>query len=265
MNERSAQILGLRIPYLEREGEGPPILLVHGFATGKFVWKEFLRRWPGPHRILAPDLPGNGLSDLPQEEISIPYYVRFLDAFRAELQIDRFHAIGHSMGSLILAEYSMEHAHLRSLVLESPPDPTAPLPLSWKLLSLPIAGNLTMRFYPPARKMLRSRLQRSVHHPESMTEEYVDDSWTAFREGHLRKWIPRALRMKSAIVPWESVMPSLVVYGDRDSATKAGFFETLKNRMRKCGFHEFKNCGHIPHLEYPEEFIATTQNFLLRR
>ena len=54
--------------------------------------------------MIAVDLPGFGESELPHEDISIPGYGRFVDAFLGEIGVERAPIVGNSMGGFIAAE-----------------------------------------------------------------------------------------------------------------------------------------------------------------
>src|SRR5205823_9986350 len=125
--QRLLVVSGLSIPFLERPGIDPAILLVHGFASGGFIWKKLLRELAVPNRLLAPELPGNGLAGVPKQKLSKDYYVQFLEEFRLAAGLRDFHAIGHSMGAAFLAEYSRRFKNILSLVLESPADDQLPM------------------------------------------------------------------------------------------------------------------------------------------
>ena len=81
---------GARVNYVEM-GEGSPVVFIHGLSGCWQNWLENIPFFARSHRVIAMDLPGFGSSDLPNEEISIPGYGRFVDAF---LERDRRRARG---------------------------------------------------------------------------------------------------------------------------------------------------------------------------
>jgi len=262
IESRETQVLGVRTHYLEKPGNPScePLLLLHGFASGAFIWKDFLRTSPLPNRILAPDLPGNGSSDQPLEDPSLDYYVRFVRDFLGGLGFDRFSAIGHSMGGAILAVYGAQHNSIRAMILESPADDHGNTPLLWRILGAPVIGNACMAFYPLTRKVLLKRLQRGVFEPRVLSDEYVEESWNAFSRGPLRTWIPRALRIKRSAIEWQKVPSCAVVYGEQDRVVSERFRARLKASLAAADFYALDRCKHIPHLEHPARFHAIVQS-----
>src|SRR5262245_2317546 len=108
-----------RVNYVEI-GEGPPVILIHGLSGCWQNWLENIPHLARRHRVVAVDLPGFGESELPHEEISIPGYGRFVDAFLGQIGIERALLIGNSMGGFIAAEVAISHpSRVEKLVLVS--------------------------------------------------------------------------------------------------------------------------------------------------
>jgi pimeloyl-ACP methyl ester carboxylesterase len=249
---------GVRVSYLERESNAPPLILLHGFASGSYIWKGLSYKMDGAFRVLVPDLPGHGLSGLPATEPTLDYYVQLLEQFRLAVNVDRFNAVGHSMGAAIMASYSLTHSQrLNGLILESPPDDRSRQPLFWKIIAIPILGDFIINFYPPTRWILRKRLERGLYEPSHLTEEIVEEAWIAFKNGLIRNWIPRALRIPSSPIAWGKIpLFCKIAYGNQDRLVSPAFLNRLRESIPSADFHAFENCGHIPHLEHPEEFAA---------
>ncbi|HEY3727463.1 MAG TPA: haloalkane dehalogenase [Solirubrobacteraceae bacterium] len=105
------QFDGLRLAHLD-EGEGQPVLFVHGEPTWSFLWRKVL----GPvsdagYRCLAPDLPGFGRSDKPVD-IGWYSYDRHTEATAAlltELDIRGATVVVHDWGGPIGLRLAVEH------------------------------------------------------------------------------------------------------------------------------------------------------------
>ena len=65
---RTDDFRGHGIHVFERDGEGPPLVLLHGFPSSSFDWRALLEAMPG-RRILAFDFLGFGLSDKPRDHV----------------------------------------------------------------------------------------------------------------------------------------------------------------------------------------------------
>jgi pimeloyl-ACP methyl ester carboxylesterase len=93
-------------------GEGPPLLLVHGFGGAAWNFSELAPLLPG-RRLIIPDLPGHGASS----PLPAPTLAGFADVL-AELLDGPADVLGHSMGGVVALRLAERHPSLvRSLVL----------------------------------------------------------------------------------------------------------------------------------------------------
>ena len=84
----------------EVEGDGAPILFVHGLGGSSNTFQPLLGALSG-YRCVRPDLPGSARSKLPHEKLSIPLLVKTLIEAAQALRACPAHLVGHSMGSHI--------------------------------------------------------------------------------------------------------------------------------------------------------------------
>jgi pimeloyl-ACP methyl ester carboxylesterase len=118
-HQRWLEIDGRRVNVIEL-GSGPPLVFVHGLSGSWQNWLEQLPVFARDHRVIAFDLPGFGASEMPDGQISISGYARWLDALYDALGIDAAAVIGNSMGGFISAELAIAYpARVERLVLVS--------------------------------------------------------------------------------------------------------------------------------------------------
>lgn len=75
------------------EENAPVVLLLHGFPTSSFMFRELIPRLAGSYRVIAPDLPGFGFTEVPAERnyvYSFDQLARTIEAFTRALKIDRY-------------------------------------------------------------------------------------------------------------------------------------------------------------------------------
>ena len=90
--------------YITDEGEGFPLVLVHGYLGSSEMWnfqKEFFSKY---FRVIAPALPGFGESYKVKSLDSINAMAKIIFDCIAEKKINQFHLLGHSMGGMIVQE-----------------------------------------------------------------------------------------------------------------------------------------------------------------
>jgi pimeloyl-ACP methyl ester carboxylesterase len=112
--------VSLSINY-HREGQGPPLVLLHGIGHHWQAWTPVIERLAGEFDVIACDSPGFGRSAaLPTSiEPTIASYVDAFEWFFAELGIERPHVAGNSMGGAIALELARGRS-LRSVSAISP-------------------------------------------------------------------------------------------------------------------------------------------------
>jgi len=99
-------------------GQGPAVLLLHGFPQSSFVWRDLAPLLASRFRVIAPDLLGAGDSDKPSDvaltlDAQTGYVRELLDA----LGVDRFAVVGHGFGGGIAQRLALDTGRVDSLVL----------------------------------------------------------------------------------------------------------------------------------------------------
>ncbi len=105
---RYVQVLGSRMHYVE-EGQGDPILFLHGNPTSSYLWRNIMPYVSGDHRVIAVDLIGMGGSDKPDIAYTYQDHKRYLDGFIAALGLTDITFVIHDWGSVLGFHWAMEH------------------------------------------------------------------------------------------------------------------------------------------------------------
>jgi len=91
-------------------GDGPTLVLLHGFAADKTIWLPLAEQLTAHFHVVIPDLPGWGESSRnPGASYGVPAQAQRLQAFVEALQLQRFVLVGHSMGGAIAGVYAADH------------------------------------------------------------------------------------------------------------------------------------------------------------
>ncbi len=114
---------GLRL-HAAFAGEGPVVVLIHGFPQTWYCWRHVIDLLAVDHFVVAPDYRGAGMSDRPMDGYDKRTMAADLHALVGELtDAPVEHVIGHDLGAMIAAAWAMDHPDLRSLTLVDAPVP----------------------------------------------------------------------------------------------------------------------------------------------
>ena len=95
-------INNLKINYI-KGGNGPKnILLLHGWGSNYTLFDKIIKFLSQKHTVYAIDLPGFGLSDLPQHPWNVNDYTKLVIEFIKLMKIDKLSLLGHSFGGRII-------------------------------------------------------------------------------------------------------------------------------------------------------------------
>ena len=98
--------------YYEAYGEGPPLIMLHGYTLSSRMWVPFLEDFQQDYEVYIIDLTGHGKSDGFTEDLSIRSVAKDLDALLHYLQLDSVKAIGFSYGGDVLFQLAILHPDL---------------------------------------------------------------------------------------------------------------------------------------------------------
>jgi pimeloyl-ACP methyl ester carboxylesterase len=269
----SLAVRGSRVNYVE-VGSGPPLVFVHGLAGCWQNWLENIPHFARTHRVIAVDLAGFGESELPREEISIPGYGGFIDAFLGEVGVERAVVVGNSMGGFISAETAITHpSRVEKLVLvDAAGGPTlrewhdrhgAWFTRTARLFQPAAAASFARRKAlvrrPGLRKLL---LYKIAAHPDRLAPELCYE----VASGAGKPGFFDALMALIDYDFWERIpeiaCPTLIVWGRNDEivpVADAFEYEALIPNARTV---IFEDTGHVPMLERPAAFNRVLESFI---
>lgn len=102
------EVNGSKMHYVE-EGEGDPILFLHGNPTSSYLWRNIIPHVSKLGRAIAPDLIGMGQSDKPDLDYSFFDHVKYVEGFIEEMGLKNITLVIHDWGSALGFHYAMRH------------------------------------------------------------------------------------------------------------------------------------------------------------
>jgi haloalkane dehalogenase len=115
------KIRGFRYHYVD-EGNGDPIIMVHGNPTWSFYYRNLIQALRFGYRTLAPDHLGCGLSDKPDESeysFTLEQRVEDLEEFVSQLNLKKITLVLHDWGGMIGMAFAVRHPHLIERIIVS--------------------------------------------------------------------------------------------------------------------------------------------------
>ena len=246
--------------YIGDEGNGFPLVLVHGFLGSSKMWKPQIDFFKYHFRVITPDLPGFGRSNKAKSHNSIQSIANLLLDRLEEKKIDKFHLLGHSMGGMIVQEMAKKSGgKISKLVCYS----TGP------------RGEMPGRF-----ETVDQSRENIKKNGLEVTAKNIAQTW--FVLGEKAKYFDLCLEAGKqtsieaadnaliAIKNWDGVKNlqdiknnTLIIWGDKDKSYNLGQAQTLEKNISDSNLVIFKGCAHNVHLEQPDQFNHTIKDFLL--
>jgi haloalkane dehalogenase len=101
------EVDGLAVAYTD-EGEGPPLLLLHGWPTSSFLYRHITPVLARDYRVVVPDLPGFGASSKPTDRTySFALFASVLDALVERLGLEDLGLVVHDLGGPIGVHWAL--------------------------------------------------------------------------------------------------------------------------------------------------------------
>ncbi|MBB3226319.1 pimeloyl-ACP methyl ester carboxylesterase [Luteibacter sp. Sphag1AF] len=250
-------------------GEGPTLVLLHGFAARKEVWLESAKDLTNHFHVIIPDLPGWGESSrVADGNYNINAQADRLETFFSTLNMKGFVLVGHSMGGAIAGVFAAEHPdRLSSLVLMDS------LGLTFKendFAREALAGKNPFIFDDRAGFEKASEL--AFLHPRKIPGRLEDALITENQDN--RAFIERTfaqLNDKSQFLALDPVigkltMPVLGVWCHDDKIIDVSALDTLRNGLKSSpsiGATVLSGCNHMPMMERPTETAQILTGFAI--
>lgn len=270
---KTVLVEGQRIAYLDR-GDGPPVILVHGFGGSMWQWEYQQSALAATHRVITPDLLGSGLSDKPDIEYRpeqiLAYFLGFMDA----LGIDRAAMVGNSLGAGVVMSMALSHPdRVDRLVLIS----GLPKNVREKLVSPLIRRAVDSRApvwlvelgnWLAGRWVTETVLKEVIHDPALLTPVVID---RAYRNRQRPGLIHPLLALPRNLPLWEEGFalriqeiskPTLILWGTEDRLFPLEVGRELHEMIPGSSFVAISEAGHIPQWERPNVVNAHLIEFL---
>jgi pimeloyl-ACP methyl ester carboxylesterase len=261
-------------------GDGEPVVLLHGSFASLHTWETWQQAMSPYFMTIAIDLPGHGLTGPdPKKRYSTKDYSQLVLRLMEELNIEKFHLAGNSMGGAVALQIASSHPDkVLSLNLidasgtprsqQSIPESQKPssnvnaTALLFKALENPILAQIFLKCTP---KFLFAMNLKQVYADESkITEKTLDRYYELMlREGNRKATIDRLMMPKGMSVDFDRlIMPTLILWGENDTWIPVSQGHLFEKLIKGSKMIVFSNTGHVPMEEIPAESVGAYLSFL---
>jgi epoxide hydrolase 4 len=263
VSERTVDAAGTAI-FVRELGEGPPIVLLHGFPETGRCWQTVARKLSEDHRVLVPDLPGYGRSARPTSYDSATL-ANTMAAFMEEAGAPRAAVVGHDWGGGVAFRLALGHPErVERLAVINSPFRKLDLRHGWHMLffNLPLlpevvltaAGDRWIDF------ILRAASETSgAFEPDALAERSAFAYYRTVTRKIIASKLPGRARPSG---PRPSIqMPTLVIWGALDKALPLALAEGIVKEIPQTRLETIPDAGHFVPEERPERVAELLKEF----
>ncbi|MSU55711.1 MAG: alpha/beta hydrolase [Candidatus Taylorbacteria bacterium] len=247
-------INNLAIEYSD-EGNGPVMILLHGWMTSLHTFDALVVLLSGSFRMIRLDLPGFGGSEAPKEAWGVGEYVEFVKAFNEKLGITPEVLVGHSFGGRILLKgVSQGIFSAKKLIFVASAGIKTHQTRAILFLVAAKIGKIALGFLPSG---IRERFRRKLYRMAGSTD-YLDVSSPMMKETFLR-----STREDLTDFARNIRVPSLLIWGQNDLVTPLSDGKRLQSLILGSKLEVIRDARHFVHEEKPEIVASLIREFLL--
>lgn len=248
-------------------GKGEVILLLHDANSSLRTWDVWMRTLAEKYRVLAVDLPGNGLTGPhPRSSYSAFMYADFLQHLVTALEIGKFHLVGNGLGAQIAWFYAAENpGKIQSLVLLDAPGFEARNSSALTLLArTPLLNRIIWTITP---RMVVQLMLEDVYADDALINDtLVDQHFNLLLRPGNRKAFTDRMQVSDNKPPVDIIekisAPTLILWGAEDARISPEYAYEFHRRIRGALLKIYQNTGHWPQEENPNQTAADVLSFL---
>jgi pimeloyl-ACP methyl ester carboxylesterase len=252
---------GVTLEYAEQgRPDGIPVVLLHGYTDSRHSWNLVLPRLPGRYRVYAISQRGHGESSKPVDAYRVADFAGDVGAFLDAKGIDRAIIVGHSMGSMVAQQFTIDNPNrVQALVLTGAFYVRRDNPILvdfWNQAISTLPDQVDRQFVldfqtSTVTKPLAPEFFATILGETGRLPGYV---WrNAFRE---------ILRTDLTAGVGTIKAPTLIIWGDKDTYSVRDDQDSLVTKIRGAKLLTYEGIGHAANWEVPERFASDLVAFL---
>lgn len=258
---------GLKL-YFEHQGEGTPLILLHGFGQHGGSWEPFLSAYAKFFNVIVPDMRGCGRSQAVEPGFTVAELADDIVSLMDHIEAKTAHVVGWSLGGTVGIELGIGHGdRLVSLSLHSSfaggrdRYQTNWIDMRRRIIAsgdreldfnTSIIGFFTPEFINKYPKRVEEFRQMQNSNPYPPTAEGMAGQIAAAQKFEARNRI--------AFIN----TPTLITVGSGDRTTLPAQSRLMHESIKGAEFFLFEGGGHNAKFQFPDEFISISLGFMLK-
>jgi pimeloyl-ACP methyl ester carboxylesterase len=233
------------------EGQGEPLVLLHGLFGALSNWEGVVNRFSKNYRVIIPLLP---IYEMPIKQAGLGALTDFVEGFVQMKGLDQMTLIGNSLGGHVALIYILRHPEqIKRLVLTG----------SSGLFENTMGGSFPKR---GSYEYIQERVAYTFYDPKTATKELVDEVFET------TKSIPKCLRIVAIAKSAQRhnmaeeikniTAPTLLVWGLNDTITPPMVAHEFDKLIPNTTLKFIDKCGHAPMMEKSEDFNVILEEYL---
>ena len=231
-------------------GEGPPLLLLHGWGDSGSKWYVTAERLSEGRQVFLLDLPGFGGSDVPEEAWGVDDYRKVVEQFVSEMELDAPIVLGHSHGGKIACHFATAGNICSGLVL------VASSGVDRR------SFEKTLRIY--LYKLMKQELLLCGKRGQKILDKLRNTMGsTDYRQaGSMRGTLVRVVNQKLFSILPSIRIPTLIVWGSEDTILDMKQAKIFRRLIPDSYIRVVWGSSHHPHLDAPVELAEIINEFV---
>ncbi len=227
------------------------VVMLHGWASNCELFRPSAERVSAKYFVLAPDLPGAGLTPEPPGEWFVDDYADFVTQFIAHFGVKKVILLGHSFGGRVIIKMANRSE------------------LPFTIQSLILVDSAGIRPEKSGEQKLKEGVARFgkklLSHSEKLTNKV--QSMVGSADYRAASPLMRQILVNTVNEDLEPLLPTvpyetLLIWGTLDTATPISDAEKMERLIPNAGLARMEGCTHFSFLDNPVLYNAILASFL---
>ncbi|MBV7439276.1 pimeloyl-ACP methyl ester esterase BioH [Aeromonas sp. sif2416] len=249
---------------VERFGQGPDLVLLHGWGMNGAVWHGIAQQLADHYRVHLVDLPGFGNSPLIEgSDYSLPWLAEQV----ASVLPERCHLLGWSLGGLVASQLALTHPERVQSLITVASSPCFMARDEWPGIAPKVLAGFN--------QMLAGDFKQTIERflaIQAMGSEHARDDIRQLRHWLAERPAPQLAALEAGLGLLADVdlrdelttlsLPWLRIYGRLDSLVPKAAIPLLDERYPHSRSLVLDKASHAPFISHPAQFIVMVREFI---